>query len=231
MINNYYFRDIYSNTIAYIPLWKTNNAINMTLMHEDNIWTLETKNSNIVLNKLEKLKGIHKFLFFAGDVFALIALTLFFSWGMFFGAGILSQFVLFMSVTAILYIATYKLGLNKGLFFIGMFLNLLVTVFLVFKTYGIDGVFTTFSFYCALWVVLAIVVPKLIEKYELYKNPEDQIMWFSLDSNQGLMMFCYKSDQISEEKAFKLRKQRGFGENTKGKQNKKGKRQYDEDDE
>ena len=59
MINNYYFRDIYSNTIAYIPLWKTNNAINMTLMHEDNIWTLETKNSNIVLNKLEKLKGIH----------------------------------------------------------------------------------------------------------------------------------------------------------------------------
>lgn len=231
MINNYYFRDIYSNTIAYIPLWKTNNAINMTLMHEDNIWTLETKNSNIVLNKLEKLKGIHKFLFFAGDVFALIALTLFFSWGMFFGAGILSQFVLFMSVTAILYIATYKLGLNKGLFFIGMFLNLLVTVFLVFKTYGIDGVFTTFVFYCALWVVLAIVVPKLIEKYELYKNPEDQIMWFSLDSNQGLMMFCYKSDQISEEKAFKLRKQRGFGENTKGKQNKKGKRQYDEDDE
>ena len=231
MINNYYFRDIYSNTIAYIPLWKTNNAINMTLMHEDNIWTLETKNSNIVLNKLEKLRGIHKFLFFAGDVFALIALTLFFSWGMFFGAGILSQFVLFMSVTAILYIATYKLGLNKGLFFIGMFLNLLVTVFLVFKTYGIDGVFTTFAFYCALWVVLAIVVPKLIEKYELYKNPEDQIMWFSLDSNQGLMMFCYKSDQMSEEKAFKLRKQRGFGENTKGKQNKKGKRQYDEDDE
>ena len=56
-------------------------------------------------------------------------------------------------------------------------------------------------------------------------------MWFSLDSNQGLMMFCYKSDQISEEKAFKLRKQRGFGEKTKGKQNKKGKRQYDEDDE
>ena len=57
-------------------------------------------------------------------------------------------------------------------------------------------------------------------------------MWFSLDSNQGLMMFCYQSDQVSEEKALKLRKQRGFErEKVKNKQQKKSKRQYDEDDE
>ena len=232
MTNNYYFRDIYSNTIAYIPLWATNNAINMTLTCENNIWSLETKNNNIVLNRLEKLKGIHKFLFFGGDIFALIALMLFFSWGMFFGAGVLSQFVFFMSVSAILYIATYKLGLNKGIFFIAMFINLFITIFFVYKAYGYSGVFTTFAFYCALWVVLAIIVPKLIEKYGLYKNPEGQIMWFSLEGNSGLMMFCYQSDQISEEKALKLRKQRGFErEKVKNKQQKNSKRRYDEDDE
>ena len=57
-------------------------------------------------------------------------------------------------------------------------------------------------------------------------------MWFSLEGNSGLMMFCYQSDQISEEKALKLRKQRGFEQgNAKNKQQKKSKRQYDEDDE
>ncbi|WP_172199000.1 hypothetical protein [Campylobacter sp. RM16188] len=210
----YYFREILSNRIVYIPLWQNISALDMTIEEDGEEWFFQGKYEfdRVALDKISSLSGLHKFLYLGGDFIAVFLLGLLCLFVVSQNGFVLNHISLFGIFTAICYILLYGFGYKK-IFAFGMFINFLFTIFFIFKTTGIKGLSGSLVLYVALYFLLSVVIPVITTKIGYIKKPknengEDRVFWFSPKDRKGILVVAYKEDICSEEAINKMKAKR-----------------------
>lgn len=210
----YYFREILSNRIVYIPLWKNMSALDMRIEKDNEGWIFQGKDEfdRVALDKISNLNGLNKFLYLGGDFIAAFLLGSFCLFSASQGSFVLNHLLLFGVFTAICYILLYGFGYKK-IFAFGMFINFLFTIFFILKTTGTKGLFDNFALYIALYVLCLVIIPVITTKIGYIKRPknennEDRVFWFSPKDKKGILVVAYKEDICSEETIKKMKAKR-----------------------